>query len=85
MFQCEQCKHEAMVGCDRGHIEEPSQCANCGAKWAMKLLHNRCGFMNKQIIKMQARSQLLVWALTIVEAPSHDRLLGGISREKSVL
>ena len=55
MFQCESCSHETHVGCDRGRIDEPSACTNCGAKWAMKLLHNRCGFMNKQIIKMQAR------------------------------
>ena len=55
MFQCETCGNETMVACDRGRIEEPSVCNSCAGKFTMKLLHNRCGFMNKQLIKMQVR------------------------------
>ena len=59
MFQCETCSNETMVQCDRGRIDEPTVCTGCAGKFTMKLLHNRCGFMNKQLIKMQVQSSSL--------------------------
>ena len=56
VFQCETCSNEVMVPCDRGRIDEPATCNGCAGKFTMKLLHNRCGFMNKQLIKMQVRA-----------------------------
>ena len=57
VFQCETCSNETIVACDRGRIDEPAVCSGCAGKFTMKLLHNRCGFMNKQLIKMQVGSR----------------------------
>lgn len=38
---------------ERGVIEEPSACANCKATGAMELIHNRCSFADKQLIRLQ--------------------------------
>lgn len=34
-------------------LQEPTKCTKCDATFTMKLMHNRCTFMNKQVIKMQ--------------------------------
>ena len=52
-FRCEVCGAEEHAFNDRGRVEEPAACAACGARWAMRLLHNRSGFFDKQIVKMQ--------------------------------
>eukprot|EP00850_Spirogloea_muscicola_P009090 SM000050S17015 [mRNA] locus=s50:406082:412127:+ [translate_table: standard] len=40
---------------DRGCIEEPGRCPRpeCAAKHAMSLIHNRCKFANKQLVRLQ--------------------------------
>jgi DNA replication licensing factor MCM4 len=52
-FRCEVCGAEEHAFNDRGRVEEPAACGACGARWAMRLLHNRSGFFDKQIVKMQ--------------------------------
>ena len=52
-FACESCSAEVMVPTSCGRLEEPTNCAGCGKNWTMKLLHNRCLFLNRQLIKMQ--------------------------------
>ncbi len=42
-----------MVPTSCGRLEEPTNCSGCGKSWTMKLLHNRCLFLNRQLIKMQ--------------------------------
>jgi DNA replication licensing factor MCM4 len=38
---------------DRGRIDEPSVCPQCQTKSAMELIHNRCLFADKQVVKLQ--------------------------------
>lgn len=52
-FGCEACGFEKLVPAACGRLEEPQRCDACNATWTMKLLHNRCWFQNKQLIKMQ--------------------------------
>lgn len=55
LFRCEKCSHEEWRHNDRGRIEEPKKCPepNCNEQWSMSMIHNRCAFYNKQIVKMQ--------------------------------
>lgn len=57
-FKCEQCGAEELVQNVVGHIDEPKRCGNdaCRATWSLKMVHNRSLFLNKQIVKMQARA-----------------------------
>lgn len=57
MFGCESCGTEKLVAAACGRLEEPQRCDQCNKSWTMKLLHNRCWFQNKQLIKMQVRSE----------------------------
>ena len=53
-FQCGQCGAPGEpVFIDRGRIEEPQQCTVCESKFSMRLIHNRCVFANKQLVRMQ--------------------------------
>ncbi|KAK3269585.1 hypothetical protein CYMTET_21981 [Cymbomonas tetramitiformis] len=55
-FKCLMCgQSPEMQSVDRGRISEPSVCPRpqCAAKFAMQLVHNRCGFANRQQVKMQ--------------------------------
>ncbi len=52
-FRCFVCNAVAEVGIDRGRIEEPSSCPACQTLAAMELIHNRCGFTDKQMIRLQ--------------------------------
>ena len=44
---------ESEVEVDRGRVEEPNLCTRCQEKETMELVLNRCGYCNKQIIRMQ--------------------------------
>ena len=59
LFRCEKCGHEEWRHNDRGRIEEPKRCpdATCNEQWSMSMIHNRCAFYNKQIVKMQVGIQ----------------------------
>lgn len=54
-FKCSICSHGVLVTLDRGKIREPTECprARCGQKNSMQIIHNRCSFADKQVIKLQ--------------------------------
>ncbi|KXJ96019.1 MCM2/3/5 family-domain-containing protein [Microdochium bolleyi] len=54
-FRCAICSHSLLVGLDRGKIREPTECPRpmCGSKNSMQIVHNRCEFEDKQVIKLQ--------------------------------
>ena len=54
-FRCSQCHHTLKVDIDRGKIAEPTRCPRevCSASNSMQIVHNRSGFADKQVIKLQ--------------------------------
>ncbi|KAL2016539.1 hypothetical protein VTK56DRAFT_3433 [Thermocarpiscus australiensis] len=54
-FKCSVCGHSVTVELDRGKIREPTECprARCKSKNSMQIIHNRCIFEDKQVIKLQ--------------------------------
>lgn len=54
-FVCGACGASQTVENIRGRIAEPSKCPRegCGAQHSMTIIHNRCLFSDKQIIKVQ--------------------------------
>lgn len=54
-FRCNVCYHSVNVGLDRGKIREPTECPRevCNSKNSMQIVHNRCSFEDKQVIKLQ--------------------------------
>ena len=54
-FRCLKCSHTVQVEIDRGKIEEPTKCPRevCGSVGSMSLVHNRCEFADRQVIRLQ--------------------------------
>ncbi|KAK4458003.1 putative DNA replication licensing factor [Cladorrhinum samala] len=54
-FKCSVCGHSVTVELDRGKIREPTECprVRCKSKNSMQIIHNRCTFTDKQVIKLQ--------------------------------
>ncbi|KAK4191732.1 putative DNA replication licensing factor [Podospora australis] len=54
-FKCSTCGHSVTVELDRGKIREPTECPRqrCKQKNTMQIIHNRCTFTDKQVIKLQ--------------------------------
>ncbi|KAH8891905.1 cell division control protein 54 [Thozetella sp. PMI_491] len=54
-FKCNVCGHSVSRQLDRGKILEPTECprARCLSKNSMQIIHNRCTFEDKQVIKLQ--------------------------------
>ncbi|KAK5990660.1 DNA replication licensing factor mcm4 [Cladobotryum mycophilum] len=54
-FRCNVCNHSVNVGLDRGKIREPTECPRqmCANKNSMQIVHNRCSFEDKQVLKLQ--------------------------------
>ncbi|KAK5168626.1 MCM DNA helicase complex subunit [Saxophila tyrrhenica] len=54
-FRCSVCHHTLKVYIDRGKIAEPTRCPRnvCQASNSMQIVHNRSGFADKQVIKLQ--------------------------------
>ena len=52
-FECSACQNCVVVSIDRGRINEPSSCEQCQAKYSYTMLHNRCLFTDKQVVRMQ--------------------------------
>ncbi|KAJ7594273.1 MCM-domain-containing protein [Mycena floridula] len=54
-FRCLTCSHTEQVDIDRGKIEEPARCPRevCGSVGTMSLIHNRCEFADRQVIRLQ--------------------------------
>jgi len=52
-FNCHICGHVVEVTVDRGKITEPTQCLQCSTKHCHQLVHNRCIYSNKQVVRLQ--------------------------------
>ncbi|KAF8922677.1 MCM2/3/5 family-domain-containing protein [Mucidula mucida] len=54
-FRCLTCSHTVQVEIDRGKIEEPARCPRdvCASVGTMSLVHNRCTFSDRQVIRLQ--------------------------------
>ncbi|KAF2101640.1 MCM-domain-containing protein [Rhizodiscina lignyota] len=54
-FRCSVCGHTVKVDIDRGKIAEPTRCPRpiCASSNSMQIVHNRSGFADKQVIKLQ--------------------------------
>ena len=54
-FRCSVCHHTVKVDIDRGKIAEPTRCPRevCGSSNSMQIVHNRSGFADKQVVKLQ--------------------------------
>jgi len=52
-FQCSICGHADQVTIDRGRIAEPVQCPSCHVRHGYSLVHNRCYFSDKQMVRVQ--------------------------------
>ncbi|GAA5947683.1 hypothetical protein JCM3765_001031 [Sporobolomyces pararoseus] len=54
-FRCNACSHTVTVEIDRGKIAEPDRCPRdvCNLQGSMLLVHNRCEFADRQIVRLQ--------------------------------
>lgn len=52
-FKCSNCHYTVQVNVDRNRINEPVHCSNCAARHSFEIVHNRCTFKDKQLIKIQ--------------------------------
>ena len=52
-FQCSICGHTDQITIDRGRIAEPTQCPTCHVKHGFALIHNRCYYSDKQMVRVQ--------------------------------
>jgi len=52
-FSCYVCQKTHTVEIDRGRIAEPAVCPNCETRYSMSIVHNRCIFTDKQMVKLQ--------------------------------
>ncbi|KAI0312709.1 MCM-domain-containing protein [Amylostereum chailletii] len=54
-FRCLTCNHTVQVEIDRGRIDEPAACPRevCASVGTMSLVHNRCEFADRQVIRLQ--------------------------------
>ncbi|KAK7061499.1 DNA helicase [Favolaschia claudopus] len=54
-FRCLNCLHTTQVQIDRGKIAEPTVCERdvCAAVGTLSLIHNRCMFADRQVIRLQ--------------------------------
>lgn len=61
-FKCTSCDYTITVDNIKGKIAEPSKCPNseCGVSNSMVLIHNRCIFSDKQIVKVQETPGLIL-------------------------
>lgn len=95
-FECNDCKKGFENSIDRGRITEPSKCDHCNSRYIV-LVHNRCIFDDKQIIKLQEApenvpegatpqtSQLSVHsALVDILSPGDKAIITGIYRANPI-
>ena len=52
-FRCCVCHHQTEVMINQGRIDEPTKCDGCNMAGSMELVHNRCSFTDKQLIRLQ--------------------------------
>jgi len=98
-FECSVCRAPHQVEADKGYIAEPLACTNqsCQAKNSMRIMHNRSGFADKQIIRIQEAPEhipegetphtqsMCTWDTLVDVAKPGDRVeVTGIFRATSV-
>jgi len=54
-FSCTTCGDSKSVTIDRGRISEPHRCDGCQVVGSYALVHNRCVFGDKQLVRIQER------------------------------
>jgi len=52
-FKCVVCTFTKEVPVVDGHVAEPHVCTICNSKFSFTLIHNRCRYIDKQLIKLQ--------------------------------
>lgn len=52
-FQCNVCNTNVTVEIENGFIAEPQTCGSCSTQKSYRLMHNRCKFADKQMVKLQ--------------------------------
>lgn len=52
-FRCCSCANTQDVLIQRGRIDEPTRCETCRMQGSMELIHNRCLFSDKQLVRLQ--------------------------------
>ncbi|CAF0794745.1 unnamed protein product [Brachionus calyciflorus] len=52
-FRCSVCQANCTVKLERGRILEPTVCQTCNSNHSYEIIHNRCTFFDKQLIKLQ--------------------------------
>ncbi len=55
-FRCSVCNFSEDVMINAGKIDEPTKCNNCNMQGTMEIVHNRCSFTDKQMIRLQEMS-----------------------------
>jgi DNA replication licensing factor MCM4 len=52
-FKCHICTFTREVPVDNGRIQEPHVCTACNSKFSFVLIHNRCKYIDRQLLKLQ--------------------------------
>lgn len=52
-FKCTNCGFTREVAVESGRILEPHVCVSCNSKFCFDLIHNRCKYTDRQLIKLQ--------------------------------
>lgn len=55
-FKCVVCQHSQEALINLGRIDEPSRCEHCNLAGGMEMVHNRCAYIDKQLIRLQETS-----------------------------
>ncbi len=59
LFECTNCLNTVTSGLQHGRIEEPVVCSKCSERHCFQLIHNRCQFKDKQIIRLQENPEAI--------------------------
>lgn len=52
-FICSVCTFSREIPVESGRISEPHICTACNSKFSFRLIHNRCKYIDRQLIKLQ--------------------------------
>ena len=76
-FECIECKETVTNRVADGRILEPSKCPRCGLQSTMAMIHNRCVYLDKQIVKLQEAPDTVPEGATpqTVQLSTHDALV----------
>jgi DNA replication licensing factor MCM4 len=76
-FECSECKETVANRVAEGRILEPSKCPRCNMRDCMKMIHNRCVYIDKQVVKLQEAPETVPEGSTpqTVQLSAHDALV----------